>query len=48
LFENRVLREIFGPERDVVRREWRRPHKEELYALDPSSNNIRAMKSRRI
>jgi hypothetical protein len=34
-FENRVLREIFGPKRDMVRREWRRLHKEELYALNP-------------
>jgi len=43
-----MLWEIFGPKRDVVRREWRRLYKEELCALDPSSNNIRAMKSRRM
>ena len=34
MFENRVLRRIFGPKRDEVRREWRRPHhKGELYDL---------------
>jgi hypothetical protein len=33
VFENRVLRRIFGPERDEVRGEWRRLHNEELYAL---------------
>jgi hypothetical protein len=43
-----MLREMFGPERDVVRREWRRLRNEELYSLNPSSNNIRMMKSRRI
>jgi len=31
LFENRVLRRIFGPKRDEVRREWRGLHNEELY-----------------
>jgi hypothetical protein len=30
-----VLREIFGPKRDVVRREWSRLHNEKLYALTP-------------
>jgi hypothetical protein len=43
-----VPREIFGPKRDVVRREWRVLHNEELYALNSSSNNIRMMKSRKI
>jgi hypothetical protein len=33
VFENRVLRRIFGPERDEVTGEWRRLHNEELYAL---------------
>jgi hypothetical protein len=33
VFENRVLRRIFWPERDEVRGEWRRLHNEELYAL---------------
>ena len=30
VFENRVLRRIFGSERDEVTREWRKPHNEEL------------------
>jgi hypothetical protein len=33
VFENRVLRRIFGPKRDEVAGEWRRLHKKELYAL---------------
>jgi hypothetical protein len=33
VFENRVLRRIFGPKRDEVTGEWRRLHKKELYAL---------------
>jgi hypothetical protein len=45
VFENRVLRRIFGSKRDEVTGEWRRLHNEELY--DPySSNIIRLMKSR--
>jgi hypothetical protein len=31
VFENRVMRRIFGPKRDEVRRQWRRLHKEELH-----------------
>ena len=31
VFENRVLRKIFGPERDEVTREWRKIHNEKLY-----------------
>ena len=31
VFENKVLRKIFGPKRDEVTGEWRRLHKEELY-----------------
>ena len=30
VFENRVLRKLFGPKRDEVTREWRKVHKEEL------------------
>jgi len=30
VFENRVLRRIFGPKRDKATREWRKLHKEEL------------------
>jgi len=33
VFENRVLREIFGFKRDEVRGEWRKLHKEELYEM---------------
>ena len=33
VFENRVLRRIFGPERDEVTGEWRRLHNKELYNL---------------
>jgi hypothetical protein len=33
VFENRVLMMIFGPKMDEVTGEWRRLHKEELYAL---------------
>jgi hypothetical protein len=43
VFENRVLRRIFGPKRDEVTGEWRRLHKKELYALY-SPNIIRAIK----
>jgi hypothetical protein len=44
VFENRVLRRIFGPKRDEVTGEWRRLHNEELYALYSSPNIIRVMK----
>jgi hypothetical protein len=33
VFENRVLRRIFGPKRDEVTGEWRILHNKELYAL---------------
>ena len=33
LFENKVLRRMFGPEKDEVTGEWRRLHNDELYAL---------------
>jgi hypothetical protein len=33
VFENRVLREIFGPKRDEVTGEWRKLHNEELNDL---------------
>jgi hypothetical protein len=45
IFENRVLRRIFGLKRDEVTGEWRRLHNEELYALYSSSNIIRVIKS---
>jgi hypothetical protein len=40
LFENRVLRRIFRYKKDEVRREWRRLHNWELYAVYCSSNII--------
>jgi hypothetical protein len=48
VFENKVLRRIFGAKRDEVTGEWRRLHNEELYALYSSLHNIRVMKSRRL
>jgi hypothetical protein len=33
VFENRVLRRIFGPKRDEVTGEWRKLHNDELYIL---------------
>jgi hypothetical protein len=41
VFKNRVLRRIFGPKRDEVTGEWRRLHKEELYAFYFSPNTIK-------
>jgi hypothetical protein len=48
MFENRVLRRIFGPKRDEVTGEWRKLHNEELRDLYSSSSMIRIIKSRRI
>jgi hypothetical protein len=48
VFENRLLRKIFGPKRDGVTGEWRRLHKKELYALYFSPDIIRVIKSRRL
>ena len=47
VFENSVLRRIFGPERNEVTGEQRRLHYKELYALCSSPNIIRVIKSRR-
>jgi hypothetical protein len=44
VFDNRVLRRIFGPKRDEVTEEWRRLYQEELYALYSSTNIIRVIK----
>jgi hypothetical protein len=41
VFENGVLREIYGAKRDEVTGEWRRLHKEELHGLQLSPNFIR-------
>jgi hypothetical protein len=46
VFENRVLRRIFGPKRDEVTGEWRKLHNEELAYLCSSRIIIRVIKSR--
>jgi hypothetical protein len=48
VFENRVLRRIFGPRRDEVTGEWRRLHNEKLIDLYSSPNIVRVIKSRRM
>jgi hypothetical protein len=48
VFENRVLRRIFGPKRDEVTGEWKRLHNEELYKLYSSPNVLPVIKSRRM
>jgi len=48
VFENMVLRRIFGPRRDEVTGEWRRMHKEELNDLYSSPNIVRVTKLRRM
>jgi len=48
VFENRVLRRIFGPKKDEVTGEWRNLHNEELNNLYSSPNIVRVIKSRRI
>ena len=48
VFENMVLRSIFGPRRDEVTGEWRSLHNEELNDFYSSPNIVRVIKSRRI
>jgi hypothetical protein len=48
LFQNRVLRRIFGPKTDDITGDWRRQHKEEVYDLYSSPNTILVIKSRRM
>jgi hypothetical protein len=48
VFENKVLRRIFGPKRDEVTGEWRKLHKEELHDLYTSTSIIRIINSRRM
>jgi len=48
VFENRVLREIFGREKDEVTGKWRKLHNEELNDLYSSPNIIGVIRSRRM
>jgi len=48
VFENRVLRRIFGPKRDEATEEWRKLHNKELNNLYSSPNIVRVIKSRRM
>jgi hypothetical protein len=48
VFENRVLRRMFGPKRDEVTGEWRKLHNEELRDSYSLPNTIRIIKSRRM
>jgi hypothetical protein len=48
VFENRVLRRIFGPKRDEATGEWRKLHSEEFHNLYSSPDIIRQVKSRRM
>jgi hypothetical protein len=48
VFENRMLRRIFGPYRDEVAGGCRRLHNEELHNLYASPNVVRMIKSRRM
>jgi len=48
VFENRVLRRIFGPKRDEVTGKWRKLHTEELSDLYSLPNTVRVLKSRRM
>jgi hypothetical protein len=44
--ENRVLRRIFGPERDEIIGDWRKLHNEEVHNLQSTPNITKMMKSR--
>ena len=46
MFENRVLRRVFGPMRDEVTGEWRKLHNDELSDLYSLPNIVRVVKSR--
>jgi hypothetical protein len=48
VFENRVLRRIFGPLGDEVTGGWRKLHNEELHGLYSSPSIVRVIKSRRM
>jgi hypothetical protein len=48
MFENKLLRIIFGPKRDELKKEWRKLHNEELNDMYSSPNIARVIKSRRM
>jgi len=48
VFQNRVLRRIFGPKREEVTREWRKLHNEQLNNLYSSASIVRVIKSIRM
>jgi len=48
VFENRVLRRVFGPKRDEVTGEWRKLHNKKLSDLYSLPNIVRVVKSRRM
>jgi hypothetical protein len=48
VFENRVLRRIYGPKRDEVTGGWRKLHNEELHGLYSSPSIVRVIKARRM
>ena len=48
MFENKVLRRIFGPRMYEVKGDWRRLHNEQLNDLYSSPNIVRVIKSRRM
>jgi hypothetical protein len=48
VFENRVLRRIFGPKRDAVTRGWRKVHNEELHGLYSSPSIFKVIKARKM
>ena len=48
VFENRVLRRVFGPKRDEVTGEWRKLHNEELRDIHYLPNIVRVVKARRM
>ena len=48
MFENKLLRRIFGPTRDEVKEQWRKLHNEEVNVLYSSLSIVRMIKSRRM
>jgi hypothetical protein len=48
MFQNRMLRRIFGTKREEVAGDWRRLHNEEFHNVSASPNIIREIKSRRM